>query len=119
MSYIKRAAAFVLMLPIAASAQWHDEWTGLDKRRHFQTSAVMGLAGGIVSDSNTLVMVGCVGVGAAWEVRNRRLYGQPVSYKDMLWNVAGCATGLSVQRGVSLLLSRSEGRTMVSLRIEQ
>jgi len=116
---MRRLITFALLFVcISAQAQWHDNWQGKDKRGHFKGSAIMTFAGGLVFESNTLVMGGCMAVGLGWEIRNRRLYGQPVSWKDLVADLGGCATGLLVERGVELVFTRVEGRTVVALRIE-
>lgn len=112
------AAALALLLPIAACAQWHDDWKGKDKRGHFKASAGMAFAGGLVLESNAWVMGGCMAVDLGWEIRNRRLLGQPVSWKDMVANLGGCAGGLALERGVEIVVQRMSDRTVVAIRWE-
>lgn len=95
---LKLAAVVALLLPAVSAAQWHDNWQGKDKREHIKGSAAMAGVGALITDSDAWVFGGCMAVGVAWELRNRRLVGQPVSWKDLVADAAGCGLGLGAAR---------------------
>lgn len=109
MHHLKRAAAaLALLLPIGAHAQ--DSWTGPDKVLHFGGSYVIGgLAASRLEPRPAFAL--CAGVGVAKEFASWGFdrFNRP-SHKDMAWNLAGCALGVSLTRWT---LARVGDRTQV------
>jgi putative lipoprotein len=96
-------ATLVATLGPARAAEPTDDWFGADKKLHFQASAALALVGygGTALFTHDRGMRAGVAVafaidmGIAKELWDRAGHGDPSS-RDLVWDVAGTATGLAV-----------------------
>jgi putative lipoprotein len=101
-----------------AQAQSRDDWWGRDKALHLGVSGVIG-ASGYAASSLALEarpkraaagVALALSAGVAKELYDLAGHGQP-SYKDMVFNVAGTALGVSVAYLIDLASSSDRANT--------
>jgi putative lipoprotein len=93
--------------PAARAAAPADDWFGADKKLHFEASAALALLGyggtALLTDDRGMragvAVAFAIDVGIAKELWDRAGHGDPSS-RDLVWDVAGTATGLAVALAV-------------------
>jgi putative lipoprotein len=105
----------------ATRARAEDSWWGADKARHFGVSAGLGLAGyglaSLVFEDRLAKIAASAGLalsaGVAKEVYDAMGHGT-ASWKDLTWDVAGTAVGVSIGVGLDVALSPPKERPRAS-----
>ena len=93
--------------PAARGAEPADDWLGADKKLHFEASAALALLGyggtALLTDDRGMragvAVAFAIDIGIAKELWDRAGHGDPSS-RDLVWDVAGTATGLAVALAV-------------------
>lgn len=85
--------SLILLLPVSAQA---DDWTGVDKNKHFAVSALLGTAAYAYTHDRTKAFGLAMLPGLVKEIADSQQENNRFSGKDMVWNGLGAAVGVQV-----------------------